>query len=131
MNPMKTEDGYLYILTRRPSVPRKLFVHRAVLMAFIGPCPVNCEAMHTPDSSPENNKLENLKWGTRIEQRADEISRGLKIGEKSGTHKLTENDVLEIRRLRPFSTARDLAEKYGVSHTTILAAVNGDHWRHL
>jgi hypothetical protein len=85
----------------------------------------------TPDPNPENNKLENLKWGTRVEQRADEISRGLKMGENSGTHKLTENDVLEIRKLRPFSTARELAKRYGVSHTTILAAANGEHWRHI
>ncbi|KKK81207.1 hypothetical protein LCGC14_2815800 [marine sediment metagenome] len=131
MNPMKTEDGYLFVLVRRANVPRKLFVHRAVLSAFVGPCPCNCESMHFPDPNTENNKLANLKWGTRKEQRRDEISRGKRIGENCVASKLKEQDILKIRELKKKITARKLAEKYNVSHTTILKAANRQSWRHI
>jgi len=131
MNPMKSVDGYLYIFTQRPNVPKKLFIHRAVLMAFVGPCPLGCESMHYPDANTENNRIDNLKWGTRQEQRADEIRRGKRIGESATSAKLTTNDVIAIRSLRGKISARKLSKQYAVSHTTILAAMNGDHWGHI
>ena len=130
MTPMKSKDGYLYIFTKRPGVPRKLLIHRAVLMAFVGICPTGKETMHL-NSISEDNRLMNLKWGTRKEQRAQEIKEGKRIGENAKAAKLTEKDVLTIRSLRGEISARKLGVIYGVSHTTILGATNGHHWSHI
>ena len=53
-------------------------------------------------------------------------------GEEHWEHKLTDKDVMEIRRIwanRVTQTA--LAEKYGVSIMTIHSAISGKSWRHL
>jgi hypothetical protein len=129
LKPMSNRSGHLYILTPPPRRPRKLFIHRAVLLTFRGPCPEGCESRHL-DGNPENNNLDNLAWGTRQEQREDERRHGTRCcGEKSGTAKLTEDQVRSIRSERKTNSLRTLAFRYHVSHTTILAAITGHHWR--
>jgi hypothetical protein len=41
------------------------YIHRAVLEAFVGPCPEGMEACHN-DSDPSNNHVSNLRWDTRF-----------------------------------------------------------------
>lgn len=41
-------------------------VHQLVLEAFVGPCPEDHEVLHL-DHNPANNRLSNLKYGTRSE----------------------------------------------------------------
>lgn len=130
--------GYQYILTWRPKAQaegrgthRRLAVHRAVLEAWIGPCPVNHEARHL-DGVPSHNDLTNLCWGTHKENIADRAIHGTaSIGERHGAAKLTEADVLEIRRLRGVVTVRALAKRFGVHSATIFSASTGESWRHL
>lgn len=57
-----------------------VFVHRLVLTAFKGPCPSGREACHR-DDDPENNRLTNLRWGTREsnwkDRKRNRVRRGL------------------------------------------------------
>jgi hypothetical protein len=65
--PMASNTGHLYVLYRdggRGGKQRKLYVHRAVLMAFVGPCPEGHEARHL-NGEPNDNRLSNLCWDTR------------------------------------------------------------------
>jgi hypothetical protein len=41
-------------------------VHRLVLLAFVGPCPAGHEVLHL-NHQPADNRLENLRYGTRSE----------------------------------------------------------------
>lgn len=50
-------------------------VHRAVLEAFVGPCPDGMEACHWNDD-PKDNRLENLRWGSRKENTLDKVRNG-------------------------------------------------------
>lgn len=50
-------------------------VHRLVLEAFIGPCPLGMETLHADDDST-NNRLSNLRWGTRSENEHDSVRNG-------------------------------------------------------
>lgn len=50
-------------------------VHRLVLMAFVGPCPDGMEACHN-NGEPTDNRLSNLRYGTKSENRRDTISHG-------------------------------------------------------
>ena len=122
------DSGHLYVW---PIRGKKLFVHRAVLLAFVGPCPPGKESRHL-DGIPSHNHLGNLLWGTRQEQRADERRHGTRcIGEKSGTAKLSESDVREIRELHGTVTLRELGRRYGVSHTAVRRAALGIKWGHI
>lgn len=61
-----SKNGYLYVSvgnTRR-------LVHRLVLEAFVGPCPEGMECCHN-DSNRTNNRVENLRWGTRFDNCQD------------------------------------------------------------
>jgi len=48
------------------------YVHRLVLETFIGPCPENMEGCHKNDIGTDN-KLNNLRWGTRSTNRKDAV----------------------------------------------------------
>lgn len=50
-------------------------VHRLVLTAFVGPCPEGMEALHINGNSSDN-RLCNLRWGTRAENVADQVAHG-------------------------------------------------------
>ena len=120
--------GYRYIFLYRAGKMKQKRVHRAVLEAFVGPCPEGLETRHL-DGDRKNNHRRNLAWGDRYAQIADRRRHNtLLCGEASPTHKLKVADVRQIRRLLPGTTCRKLAARYGVSHTTILAAANGHHW---
>jgi hypothetical protein len=50
-------------------------VHRLILAAFIGPCPLGREGLHWDDDT-SNNHLSNLRYGTRSENRHDRVRNG-------------------------------------------------------
>lgn len=113
---------------------RKTFkVHRLVLEAFVGPCPPGKEALHG-DGNPGNNRLDNLRWGTRIENAADRVRHGRQVrGTKSHMSRLTENQVRWIRqdaKALPISK-RALAEKYGITLATLLPILRRTNWKHV
>lgn len=109
----------------------KVWIHRAVLETFVGPCPIGEECRHL-DGNPSNNRLSNLCWGTRLENQGDRERHGTKLlGERAPSAKLTEEDVREIRCLYRTTTIRALGKRFGVSHTVIRRAALGLTWGHL
>lgn len=50
-------------------------VHWLVLEAFVGPRPEGAMGLHW-DDDPENNHLDNLRWGTRAENSRDSVRNG-------------------------------------------------------
>ena len=133
MNPMKQKDGYLYVyLYDGYGNQKKMYVHRLVLMSWVGMPKDGQECRHLNDD-PSDNRIENLLWGTRIENVADKRrNHGLQIGERSSSHKLTEGQVMEIRqRYSDGKSARELSAEYGVSHNAILKIARGSSWKHL
>jgi len=50
-------------------------VHKLVLLAFVGPAPVHCECLHQ-NGIPSDNRLVNLRWGTRSENMKDAYAHG-------------------------------------------------------
>ncbi|MDE2095631.1 MAG: HNH endonuclease [Patescibacteria group bacterium] len=72
-------------------------VHRLVLEAFIGPCPPGMECRHL-NGNRSDNRLENLCWGTRIENVEDKRKHGTILrGEMNPNAKLTADTVIQIR----------------------------------
>lgn len=75
------------------------YVHRLVLEEFVGPCPEGFQCAHL-DGNPQNNKLENLKWVSPLENSSHKIFHGTSgKGEKNSMAKLSQKDVLEITKI--------------------------------
>lgn len=131
LKPIASKDGHLYVFLYRGGQMHKMWLHKAVLLAYVGPPAEGQECRHL-DGVPSRNHLDNLRWGTRQENADDKQRHGTQQrGEKSGTHKLTEVDVLEIRQRIGTMPLRALAKEYGVSHTAIRRAALGIKWAHL
>ena len=110
-----TEKGYQRVTLFCDGRPRWLKVHRLVLLAFVGPCPPNCETRHL-DGVRTNNKLSNLAWGTAKENADDRD----KDGVKNGSVKLTPSQVVEIRQLLASGARhKDIATRFAVSASAI------------
>lgn len=115
---------YMVTLSRR----KKLRVHRLVLEAFTGPCPVGQEVCHN-DGNPVNNRLENLRYDTRENNQADRLDHGThNRGEHQGASKLTESNIQAIRN--DFRTPKVIAPDYNVSPATIYDILSQRTWSH-
>jgi len=120
--------GYWVLTIRR----RRYFVHRLVLLAFVGPCPAGMEARHL-DGDPTNNRLPNLCWGTPKENKQDSQRHGTAIrGSRVGGAKLTEAHIPLIRELASSGwLPRQIASRFGVHTTTINAVIWVHTWKHV
>lgn len=103
---------------------RYLLVHRLVLEAFVGPCQEGQQCLHL-DSNPRNNRLDNLKWDTVVENHKT-IDRN---GEKNGRSKLSADDVIFIKEYT--GRLKDLVEMFNVSYGYITNIRSNITWKHL
>jgi len=123
--------GYPSVILRRGNVSHNRRVHRLVLRAFVGDPKNGQEAAHA-DGDRRNARLDNLRWATAEENQADKIIHGTtNRGERCGSAKLTERDVLEILRRYPAEMQKHLAKEYGVKKQCISAIVCGRTWKHV
>lgn len=131
LNPRVDKDGYLKITLKEASTGKYLSrgLHRLVLEAFHGPCPEGMECRHL-DGDPGNNRPRNLEWSTHQVNAADRRRHGTEqVGARSHRAKLTESEVVEIRRLRASGYRnRVLAEMYGVHKATVTRITCGHSW---
>lgn len=105
-------------------------VSRLVLQAFVGPCPDGMECCHN-DGNPANNRLDNLRWDTHVNNERDKRAHGTTIhGNHNGAAKLRECDVPDIvARSAAGESQRDIARAFGVNQTTIGLLLRGKTWR--
>jgi len=126
--------GYFQLNLSADGRKGRFSLHEVVLMAFIGPRPEGWECRHL-DGDKANNRLENLQWGTSKENAADAKRHGTRlVGSRQTQAKLTEADVLEIRRRAKEGRGGvqgELAVEYGVSDTIISHIVTRKAWGHV
>ena len=123
-------EGYLRVNLSVNNTNRPQLVHRLLLETFGTPCPPGYDCRHL-NGDPTDNRLENLKWGTRAENCEDARRHGRTLtGEKNSQSRLTEADVLAIRFLFGVwsYSNRELAKLFGVSRTTIRNVREGVSW---
>jgi len=66
----KVKGNYLRVQLHNDSGPQMFLIHRLVLEAFVGPCPLGKESCHE-DDEPSNNQKGNLRWDVRKENMKD------------------------------------------------------------
>jgi hypothetical protein len=134
LKPIHYTNGYLYVsLPYHRGGTCGRGIHRLVLEAFVGPCPPGMECLHV-DGDRENNRVSNLRWGTRRENQADRVRHGTDIrGSDVVQAKVTAADILRIKALYAtgdYSQAT-LGEMFGVSRSNISIIILGKSWRHV
>lgn len=131
-------------LTNNPSHPylkcglilngklKRFSVHRLILLAFRGPCPIGMEGAHL-NGNAKDNRIENLAYKTKLENEGDKITHGTRPrGEHVGASRLTADKVRLIRSdLRRGMTAVELAKRYEVHPGTIRQIRRGKTWQHV
>jgi hypothetical protein len=104
-------------------------IHRMVLQAFVGECPDGMECCHN-NSNPSDNRLENLRWDTHINNNGDRKRAGnYAVGSNHHQAKLSREDVLEIRSSS--LSCRELGEIYGIAKTHAWKIRRREVWTHI
>lgn len=102
--------GHLKVTLCKDGNHKKHPVHRTVMEAFCGARPRNAEIRHL-NGNAQDNRLENLAYGTSSENHIDQSKLG-----RMGRQKLMPNDVYDIRkRLSTGETCTKIARDYGVT----------------
>jgi hypothetical protein len=73
--PRVAKSGHLYIALFRNGVRTNFGIHELVLENFVGPRPYGHDVCHWNDD-PQDNRVSNLRWGTRSENIRDSVRNG-------------------------------------------------------
>lgn len=126
--------GYGSIKGRTPDgLQSNLPTHRVAWESQHGPVPEGLFVCHRCDVRLCCNP-DHLFLGTQIDNIEDACRKGrIAKGEGSGTAKLTEKDVREIRHAHQIGAASNvaLARRYGIGETQVRRIVRGMKWKHL
>ena len=134
----KSQDngkGYKQIYVSINNKRKLFYIHRLVAIYFIEN-PDNKPQVNHKDGNKSNNVFNNLEWCSRIENIKHAIEKKLinAKGENSKNAKLTEKQVLAIRRLNkinPKFNKTKVAKKLNVRDTTIHKIIKNKRWCHI
>lgn len=129
------KDGYLKIsLYIGNNKYISFMVHRLVAEEFIKN-PMGKKQVNHKNGIKTDNRVENLEWCTNQENRDHAWKTGLvnTIGENHGRAKLTNKDVLDIRKNynRNNYSSRKIAKKYNMDQSSILDVIHRVTWTHI
>ena len=110
-------DGYTFMTIEGRQIP----LHKFVATAFI-PNPEGKPEINHKDGNKKNNCVDNLEWVTRSENQKHAVDNNLQPkGLSTYNGKFSEEERQDIKKLWNSGeySKRELAKKYGVSHTCI------------
>lgn len=130
-----TRCGYLNISLFLNKIHKECPAHVLVAKAFI-PNPKNKPQVNHKFGDKKDNRASSLEWMTAKENSNHAISIGIDsvVGEHNGRVKLTEEAVLEIRRLYPKGKRgirHILAEKYNITAGIVTRVARKVSWKHI
>lgn len=86
-----------------------------ILTAFRGPRPAGMECRHL-DGNQANDAIENLAWGTSLENHADKRRHGtIARGERHGRSTMSAEQIGQILALKGTATQKQVADQFGCS----------------
>lgn len=135
--PQRDKDGYLFFMLYKNNKGSNAKLHRLIALTFISN-PENKPLVNHKDGNKENNNIDNLEWATSAENNKhaweNKLNQGYdKKGENHPSSKLTEKDVLTIRRMYSDGgyTYQKLADAYGVDKSMIGLIIKRKSWKHI
>ena len=131
----QSENGYLRIKIKNNSdITKKERVHRIIAVTFIENVNENNYVNHK-NGKKNDNRMANLEWcsaSDNMRHSYRELSRTRLCGEFNNLSILTEKDVHSIRTLLSTGlSGKEIAEKFGVHHSTISKIKRNVNWKYL
>lgn len=132
-------NGYMKVCLSSDGQITNHWIHRLVAQCFIGPCPPGMNVNHI-DGNKSNNSVGNLEYVTYSENHKHALRTGLRKasdsslpGELNGSAKLTEKDVVAIRKRRAETgdTFESIGASFGISKGAAHSICVGRSWRHV
>lgn len=133
LKPTPNGKGYQTVSLYKNSKRKNFYLHRLVLLTFVGPCPPKMECCHKNGDNTDNRRA-NLRYGTPVSNNADKKRHGTHIeGSLQGSSVLTEKLVVRIRNTyaKGSTSCKQLAEEYGVYPQTIHNVLTRKTWKHV
>ncbi len=131
---LKAKCGARYAMysPSKDGVVRSISGHRLIMLAFVGPPKIGEVVCHY-DGNGHNNHIKNLRYGTVKDNEEDKVRHGtVARGESSGVAKLTDKEVLSMRKKRAAGAALgELSHRYGVGMDTVSLICRGRTWAHV
>lgn len=124
LKPDKNSKGYLRVVLDNK---RRKFIHRLVATYFV-PNPLNLPEVNHKDGNKLNNNMDNLEWMTGEDNIAHYRS---SIGFLSPNAKLTEQQVIEMRKLLETNSIGDVANIYNLKYLTVFKIKHRQSWKHI
>lgn len=122
----KLESGYIHIHLYKGNKYYGRYIHRLVLEAFLGECPLDMESFHY-DNDKGNNYLTNLDWKTPSINKQHIVA--------SGNHheqRFSDNEVTELRqRTWPRGTLTQFCKERSISQQTLFNLLAGRTYKHI
>lgn len=129
ITPVQKNGRYLSIRLSKDGRLHEKSHHRFIYETLVGPIPEFMEINHK-NGVKTDNRLENLELCTHKQNNDRRLF--LRRGETVNTAKLTESDVIIIRKRKSAGeSSLSLAKEYGVSKTAINRIYNRTTWKHI
>lgn len=131
ISPWLTHRGYRVVSLQTPRGTRKhKCAHVCVLEAFVGPRPTPGHDGRHLDGDRSNNRLSNLAWGTKRENKQDMRANG--TYQEGDTHPRSKLSATAVREIRASALPHvRLAERYGVTPENIATVRARKTWAHV
>ena len=134
---IQKQNGYYHIPLYQDRVIKRKKVHRLVLETFVGPCPEGMECRHL-DGNPQNNNLNNLKWGTKSENAKDSLEQKTHPGFKnkgknnpSAVLRLPKVNLIKLLYASKLFTQKEIGALFYVSNAQVSRIIAGKRWKHI
>lgn len=128
----RIRNGYKAVSLNKNGKSKSFNIHRLIAINFIKnennkPC------INHIDGNKLNNEIYNLEWVTHKENNNHAIKLGLSevVGSKNKNSKLTEKDVIDMRKLSRFFSQVELSKIFEVSTSNVQFIVNNKTWKHI